>query len=394
MGALRRRLLVLASTFPAKQGDGTPEFVADLAGEEAKDFETLVLVPSVPGADAVSRWNGFTVRRFRYFPRRWEDLADGAIIENLRAKKSRLAQVVPFIVAECLAALRAVRAGKPDVVHAHWIIPQGVAARLVAPKTPLLVSTLGGDLYALNAAPLRVLKRWVLRRAAYVTVMNEDMASRVIELGADPERVEVVPMGADLSTVRPRVERREGEPLRLLFVGRLVEKKGVGVLFDALKQLEPGTWQLTVVGDGPLRESLTASAPDGVEFVGQQGREQLREAYSRADVAVFPSVPSTNGDQDGLPVALLEAMGSGCAIVASDLPGISEAIIDGECGALCEPGNAQALATAIHTLASDAQRQRAFGAAAAERAKERYSKDAIGRRYREILSTISRPTEG
>ena len=384
----KSRLLVLASTFPAVPGDGTPEFVADLASEQAKHFDTAVLVPAVPGGDRNEQRNGFRVRRFRFFPRRWEDLADGAIIENIRTRKSRLLQVVPFLLAETVATFRAVRRGKPDIIHAHWIIPQGIVARLVAPTTPTVITTLGGDLYALNSGPFRALKRWVLKRAAYVTVMNEEMAKLVVDLGADPDRVEVLPMGADLSTVRPHVPSTD-DTLRLLFVGRLVEKKGVSVLLQALRSLEDVNWELTVIGDGPLRESLEASASEGVTFLGTQGREALREAYANSDLALFPSVPTVNGDQDGLPVALLEAMGSGCAIVASDLPGISEAVVEGETGLLVEPDDSDALATAIRELAYDQPRRKVLGAAAAERANERYSKAAIGKRYVEILQHIT-----
>lgn len=385
---MTRRLLVLASTFPAKPGDGTPEFVADLAAEQAKDFNTLVIAPSVPGSKSHETWKGFRVRRFRFFPRRWEDLADGAIIENLRAKKSRLLQVVPFVLSELLHTARAVWRGRPDVIHAHWIIPQGIIARLVAPNTPMLVTTLGGDLYALNAAPIKALKRWVLRRAAYVTVMNDEMAQRAIELGAHPDRVEVMPMGADLSTVRPHVPAPVGSPLRLLFVGRMVEKKGLAVLLEALKELPTKAVQLTVIGDGPLRAELEQKAGENVRFLGKQGREELREAYAHADVAVFPSVPSASGDQDGLPVALLEAMGSGCAVVASDLPGIDEAVTHEETGLLVTPGNASELVTAIQRLAGDEALREKLGRSAAELAHSTYSKSAIGKRYRAILERI------
>ncbi|MGO2111566.1 MAG: glycosyltransferase family 4 protein [Pseudoclavibacter sp.] len=382
----RHRLLVLASTFPSSLGDGTPEFVADLAEQEAQEFATLVVTPAVPGSLGSEDLRGYRVKRFRYFLREWEDLADGAIIENLRNRRSRWVQVLPFMWSETLTAIRAVAAGRPDVIHAHWIVPQGIIATLVAPRTPKLITTLGGDLYALNARPVRLLKRWVLRRASYVTVMNGDMAKRVIELGADPARVEVVPMGADLSTVRPHIPG--DDELRLLFVGRLVEKKGLGVLFDALRSLEDLNWRLVVIGDGPLRAELERDAPDGVRFMGSQGREELRAAYANADIVVYPSVPTDNGDQDGLPVALLEAMGSGCGIVASNLPGISEALSHERNGLLVPPRNPASLSQAIRRLANDASLRHELGEEAARIARERYSKEAIGARYREILRRL------
>ena len=123
----RRRLLVLASTYPARAGDGTPAFVRDLAAAESSRYETTVLVPSVPGSVGDEVDGALEVRRFRFFPRRWEDLGDGAILENLRSRKSRWLQVPAFFLAEVLALRRLVRSIQPDVLHVHWLIPQGLA---------------------------------------------------------------------------------------------------------------------------------------------------------------------------------------------------------------------------------------------------------------------------
>src|SRR5215468_753196 len=169
----RPRLLVVASTFPASAEDGTPAFVRDLAAYEAREFDTVVLVPRVPGAGRAAPAGELTVRRFRYFPRRWEDLAHGAIIENLRSRRSRWLQVLPFFVAEMWALRRAVREHRPDVLHVHWMIPQGVAALVAARRVPWVVTTLGGDVYALRDPVSRRLKGAVLRRARAVTTMNE-----------------------------------------------------------------------------------------------------------------------------------------------------------------------------------------------------------------------------
>ena len=114
--------------------------------------------------------------RHRYFPRRFESVADGAILENVRARKSSLLQV-PFLVAsQWLAVRRVARSTRPDVIHAHWLIPAGVSARALGRRTPLVVTTLGGDLYALRGGLPTRLKRRVVARREMVTVMNDDMA--------------------------------------------------------------------------------------------------------------------------------------------------------------------------------------------------------------------------
>lgn len=384
--ARRPTLLVLASTYPPSEPDGTPAFVRDLALEEATAFTVVVVVPRIPGASRREKDGQLVVERYAYFPRRWEDLAHGAIIENLRARPSRWLQVVPFFIAQFIATRGAIRRHSPDILHVHWIIPQGIVARFAAPRLPALVTTLGGDLYALRSAPMRAAKRSVLRWASGLSVMNAQMKSMAIDLGARPDRVMVMPMGADLSGVLDAAhEDRSG----LLFVGRLVEKKGLSVLLDALRSMEEADRpHLTVVGDGPLRPALEAAAAGmAVDFVGQLGRRPLREAYRDAALAVFPSVLAGSGDQDGLPVALLEAMGSACPVVVSNLAGLNEVVEDGHSGVVVPSGDPAALAEAILALLRSPSRSAAYGLAARERALD-YSVPAIGARYREALLDI------
>jgi glycosyltransferase involved in cell wall biosynthesis len=106
-------------------------------------------------------------------------------------------------------------------------------------------------------------------------------------------------------------------------------------------------------------------------------------------VAVFPSVAAASGDQDGLPVALLEAMSAGCPIVASRLPGIADAIVPGESGLLVEPGSASQIADALRSLLSDDGLRLRLGAGASTRA-DSFSVSAIGGRYLELLDDIVR----
>jgi len=381
----RPRALVVATTYPARPGDGTPGFVADLCAELALEFDVTVVVPAVPGAmrREASADGSLTVVRHRYFPKRWETVADGAILENVRARRSSLVQV-PFLVAsQWLAVRREFRRAHPDVIHAHWLIPAGVSARGLARRAPLVVTTLGGDLYALTGALPTRLKRKVVAAAGVVTVMNSDMADRARALGAT--HVRVMPMGARFSVVSPV---QATGPVRLLAVGRLVEKKGFDVLLAALKQVPDAV--LTIVGDGPQGEALRSAAAGlggRVAFAGHLDRAGLDEAYRHADIAVFPSRPAASGDQDGLPVAMLEAMGSGLAVIASDLPGLNEAVVDGISGVLVPPGDHAALAATIRELAADPAQRRALGDAAASRARD-YSVEAVGEGYRELLREV------
>ena len=388
MTGSRPGLLVLASTFPASAADSAPAFVRDLAAVEGQRFETTVLVPFVPGGVAREQLGNVQVRRFRYFPKRWEDLAAGAILENLRSRPSRWLQVLPLVVAEAWALRRFVRRNRVDLLHVHWIIPQGLAALLGRRGRPMLVTTLGGDIYGLRDPVSRMLIRAVVRRAYAITTMNEDMRGRLVDLGADPERVIVLPMGADVDGIRALTAGQDPVPGRILFVGRLVEKKGLAVLLDALRGLDRDGIELRVVGDGPLRAELeerAASLP--VRFLGALHRAELAGEYARSAVVVFPSVAAASGDQDGLPVALLEAMAAGRPVIASDLPGLRDAVVDGVSGVVVPSGEPDALRDAVRALLADPATAARLGRAAGERAEE-YSVGRIGDRYNQLLERV------
>ena len=328
------------------------------------------------------------IERFAYFPRRWEDLAHGAIIENLRARRSRWLQVVPFLLSESLHLRRLIHRHRPDILHLHWVLPQGLAALVAGRRVPWVVTTLGGDVYALRGPLSRRLKEAVLRRARAVTAQNEDMRRTLIDLGAPAASTYVQVPGADIVGMRKLAPAaQEPIPGRLLFVGRLVEKKGVAVLLDALRRLPASlSWTLEIIGDGPLADDLKSrSAGLPVAFSGAASREGLANAYARSSVVVVPSIPAASGDQDGLPTVLLEAMGAGRTVVASNLPGINEAVTDGETGLLVQPNSPDALATALRAALTDERLRDRLGEAAQRRSDD-YTIEACSQRFVEILS--------
>jgi colanic acid/amylovoran biosynthesis glycosyltransferase len=231
----------------------------------------------------------------------------------------------------------------------------------------------------------------VLRRSAAVTTMNDDMRDRLIELGAVRDRTSVLPMGADVDAIRAGAAGVEAVPGRVLFVGRLVEKKGVPVLLEALRALDPATYTVHIVGDGPLRAALQSAAADlPVTFLGALHRTELAREYAASSVVVFPSVPAASGDQDGLPVALLEALAAGRPVIASDLPGLRDAIVDGSSGLLFRAGDSAALQSALQRVLGDAGTAAQLGSGAAARADE-FSVRNIGDRYLALLDRIGPP---
>lgn len=369
----RPRLLVLASTYPRWRGDPEPGFVHELARRLAGSFEVVVVGPHAAGAAVRERLDGVEVVRYRYAPARLETLVnDGGILTNLRRSPWKWLLVPGFAAMLAWTAWRVARARRVDVLHAHWLVPQGLAAALVGclpgTRVPFVVTSHGADLHALRGRRAAALKRFVLRRAAAATVVSGSMRAPLRALGADLRKVRVQPMGVDLSG---RFRREGAEPRsrhELLFVGRLVEKKGLRHLLDAMPAILRGVPEarLAVAGFGPEEDALRRQARDlgidgAVRFLGPVPQAGLPALYRRAAVCVAPFVRARSGDEEGLGLVLVEAIGCGCPVVVGNVAAVGDVLPAGD-PALVDAADHEALAAAVvATLADPAGAARAAG---------------------------------
>ena len=231
----RPKILVLASTYPRWHGDHEPGFVHELNRRLADEFDVHVVCPHAPGAASHEVMDGVSIHRFRYAPEAFETLVqDGGILANLNRSRWKWFLVPFFFIGLVVACSRCVKQIGPHAIHAHWIVPQGLAIALLSVFSrsfpPFLITSHGGDLFSLRGRIFQSLKRWVMRRASAFTVVSQPMVDTAIKLGADPERTSVIPMGVDFSS-RFSVDREKQRVAgQILFVGRLVEKKGVKYL--------------------------------------------------------------------------------------------------------------------------------------------------------------------
>ena len=385
-----RRVLVLTSTFPRRVNDTEPRFVLDLCKQLTRHAEILVLAPHAPGAESEEVIEGVSVRRFRYFFSRYETFAyEGGILARLRQNPWRILQLPLFLVGLLRATRRAMREWRPDVIHAHWIVPQGVVACLTAGRrVPVLCTSHGGDLHGLRAPPFRWVKAWTLDRCAAVTVVSDSMLAAIRRL-APGTRVDVIPMGTDLGSLFvPPADPAIRKSNEIVFAGRLVEKKGVPVLVEAFVKLlrSCADARLTVVGDGPMRAAIESlvrrlGLAGHVTLVGGLGHAALSEVFRRSTVAVFPFVIAAGGDQEGFGLVVTEAMGCGCPVIASDLPAVRASIDPGVNGVLVPPGDVDALEREMRGLLFDAPMRERLSSAALESARRRFDWPVIAQRY-------------
>lgn len=359
----RPTLLVLASTYPRWRHDPEPGFIHELSRRLVDRFHVIALVPDAPGADVNGPLDGVEVRRFRYAPRRWQTLVNhGGIVTNLRRFPLKWLLVPGFVLGQYLAARRLLRGRRIDVVHAHWLIPQGLIARRLRLETgvPYLVTSHGGDLFGLRGRWLGMFKRRVASSSSAMTVVSTAMRSEAARLGLNPPSLSVLPMGVDLCerfVVDAAAERARDE---LLFVGRLVSKKGLPHLLNAMPVVVAArpAITLTIVGFGPEEASLRAQArglgvENHVRFLGALAQESLPGLYRRASIFVAPFIRDNSGDQEGLPVVLMEAIGCGCPVIVGEVAGVRDLLGNAADEVGVVPQDTQALASAILATLDD-----------------------------------------
>ena len=377
------RVLILATRVPVVEGDGTPSFVLDNALPLAQDFDMAILAPRVRESQATSRRGAVAVKRFAYMPRRFESLAEDAIVPQLGMRPSLWFQAVMLSAAMLLSARREIRTEPPDVIHAHWILPAGLVAWLLHgfSHTPYIVTSQGADVFRLEAAPLRWLKRRIVRRAARFVGVSADISHRFEGISAN---LETQPSGIDFGFWEQSVGLRAPEHATVLFVGRLASKKGVDVALRALVGIEVAT--LRIVGDGTERRRLEALADalgvrERVVFVGQKSRSEIAQEFRRATCVVIPSVTAPDGDRDGTPNVLGEAVAAGVPVIASRIAGLGELLIDSRTGLLHDPGDVEQLRYLLEQIIAEPQFAKRLAVEAKGRLRETLDLNRVAERY-------------
>ena len=356
------RILHIVTAFPRYAGDPiAPWLVELLLRLRARGHEIEVLASSYRGIGD-HHHDGIRVHRFRYFPARWERLTHEETAPD-RMRRSPLYAVMPlfFILGGMRRAWQLSRRERYDIIHVHWPMPMALlawAARHAQPM-PMITTFYGIELrWVQSRLPfLRWLIRWAARASAQATAISTYTARELQKVVDVP--IEVIPYTAEFAPPSSAATNSRGEERSILFVGRLVERKGVNHVIRALgavRRRVPA--RLVVIGDGPERKRLEHLAQEvgvaaHVEFRGRVSDEDLCRAYAAADVFVLPSVLDARQDTEGLGVVLLEAMNYSVPVIASDIGGITDIVQHDRTGLLVPPGNERALADALARVLLD-----------------------------------------
>jgi glycosyltransferase involved in cell wall biosynthesis len=378
------KILHVVTAWPRDPEDVITPWLVTLAEKQAeRGHDVDVLAPSWRGLGD-QQVAGHTVRRFRYAPGRWERLThEETVPDRLQRHPGYLALVPSYLAAGGAAAWRLGRRRGYDVVHVHWAVPHGLAgwAAARAAGATLVTTFYGAEIRWAERRfpPARAFLRWYCRRSRLVAISESTRA--MVAPYADGASVTVIPYGVPLPEGDPAPRPVPAGPPRILFVGRLVARKGVGRLLEALATIAEREWTLEIVGFGPERDPLERRAAelglsDRVEFLGRVSSADLVAAYRRAACFVLPATLDERADTEGLGVVLLEAMSHGVPVIATRRGGIVDIVEDGRTGLLIEDEPA-ALAKAVASILDDPRAGEALGIAGRASVRERFGWDSI-----------------
>lgn len=368
------RVLFITSSYPASEQDPRGTFIHVLARSLVEQgVEVTVLAPGAPGAPTTEQRDGVEIHRATYWIPRWQRLASGlsGIAPNMKSMPWLVIQLPSMIVTMAWHACRL--AASADLIHAHWVYPGGLIARIAGLSTlkPMIVTSHGGDLnLARRVKVLRRVAKGVVSRAAHCVAVNRELVDDFVSLGAAPQAVSQIACGVRAQAIDVahstkkdvRLEEFQSGPgLRIVYVGSLIPRKSVGTLIDATTIAGRSGVSLTcaIVGTGPeydaLRHQAEHAASGNVMLVGERSPGEVPRWMAAADVLVLPSL------SEGRPLALLEAMAMRRAVVATDVPGTRELVQHGRNGLLFPPGDADRLAAHLERLARQPAEARLMG---------------------------------
>jgi len=397
-----KRILFLTSSAPRFPGDATAPFILNMARDLcALEWRVTILAPHAPGLKTTETIDGVAIRRFRYlWPAAWQTLCyNGGAAVNLKRGKLKALAVPFFVAAEFLGALFFVLRERPAVVHSHWVIPQGaVGQALTLAGVRHVISVHGTDIYGFRSRTMSTIKRWALRRCDHV-IANSTWTKAEVEALCQPKALSVIPTGTTPYALnvenRPRTKSADPGTKIVLFVGRLIEAKGVRYLIEALPLiLARQRVKLLIVGDGPERAALETHAKslnvhDNAEFVGSVPHSSIYDYFSLADVFVGPSIDIPGESTEAQGNTFVEALFAQVPVVASRVGGIPGAIIHERTGLLVDERAPDQIARAVLRILSDANFADAMKKAGYQHAADNFSRFVSARKVDAVYKSIT-----
>ncbi len=376
------KVLFVATAYPRFKGDIiTPWLVELIMRLRREDIDVSVFTPAYKGL-RTHVLDGVKIHRFRYCMKRFERFThEETAVDRVRRGVGNVLLSLLYLLFGALAMARLSRRDRFDIVHVHWPFPHvvfGILAKKLG-RARLFSSFYGVEIRWLKKKFPWIVKPFslLINKSDVVTAISTHTADEL--RGIVKKRIDIIPFSAAMAERHGRTT----EEKKIIFVGRLVERKGVKYLIEAFGRVAKSIpHKLVIIGDGPERGQLEAAATGlhvtgRIVFPGKITDEELKQHYKTCSFLVLPAVYDEKGDTEGLGVVLLEAMSYGKPVVASRAGGITDIVVDGENGLLVPPADSSALALAIEKLVRSSELRKRLGRTARKTVDEKFNWDTI-----------------
>jgi len=361
-----KHILVITSVYPITSDGNHGAFIRETVLQlRSLGIQFTIFAPAYEGSQS-HNLDSIKVYRFRYFFKRFENLVRDGAPTKLQKQPLYILVAFLYVLLGSWQLFWLCRKQKPDLLHVNWPFPHGLMAYPVSKLLgiPMLFSFHGAELLlAKKFNFVESILRWQIPIARGVTANSSFTQTLVKKLYSGD--VTVIPYGL---TIEPKVPCHEsGEENKLLFVGRLDERKGLRYLLDALPLvLSKYQIRLHIVGKGILEEEIKRQCQElklekFVDFLGFISKEELANEYASCQIFILPAIVDSKGDTEGLGIVMIEALAHEKPVIASAVGGIIDVIQSGVTGLLVPEKDPKALAQAIIELLDDPKRAREMG---------------------------------
>ncbi|WP_017316204.1 glycosyltransferase family 4 protein [Mastigocladopsis repens] len=354
-----KHILVVTSVYPMTADGNHGAFVREaILRLQPTGAKFTVFAPAYEASKSYML-DGVKVYRFRYCLKRFENLVRDGAPTKLQKQPLYLLAAALYIFLGTLQLFWVCHKQKPDLLQIHWPFPHGLMAlpASILLGIPMVFSFHGAELMLANKFGFVAnILRWLLPFTKGVTANSSFTCKLIRKL--DDRPVTIIPYGLTIEA-KPPQERPPTEVPRLLFVGRLDERKGLRYLLEALPLvLAKQPVHLRIVGKGILEQEIksqcnTLGLDNFVDFLGFVSKEELANQYAGCDIFVLPAIVDSKGDTEGLGIVMIEALAHQKPVIASAVGGIVDVIQSSITGLLVPEKDPKALAQAILTLLSD-----------------------------------------
>lgn len=403
----RFRILMSTSVFPRNETDATPAFVKNLAEDLASSGHAVtVIAPHSKGCAVEEVSNGVRIVRHRYaWPSSLQTLCyEGGMLVRLKANRLNSLLLPTFALSQLCLLRKEIKTTKPDLIHAHSLLPQGWIAAKGKQRIPLAISSHGNDVFGLKNK-YTAWKQFTAKKADALIANSKATASELATF-SDPSKIHVIPASPnflDESHANPQELRSRwglADQPTIGFAGRLIPEKGCDKLIERFSEIRiaiPDA-KLLIFGEGPSKNKLLELSSgmgleSSVRFMGWINRKNIVHHLSACDVIAIPSQPQASGWSEAQGLVAVEAMAAGRPIACSNIGGLKESVINGKTGFLIDPDDYQKWTEILTKILLASNEQRAsWGEAGRQRFHEKYSREALCFKTIDLYKTLTSTT--